>query len=97
MNLLVHPGDVITLQANPTQFFYGGPDRVVVKGRCPSAIRKAVARILVRPAPCLYDTIKSNVFKYGNFSHKFVSPCPIWSSLVYRCPGFPAGCLTFTI
>ncbi len=24
MNLLVHPGDVITLQANPTQFFYLG-------------------------------------------------------------------------
>ena len=24
MNLLVHPGDVITLQANPTQFFYVG-------------------------------------------------------------------------
>ena len=52
-------------------------DRVVVKGRCPSAKRKAVARILVRPAPCLYDAIKGNVFKYGNFSHDFVPSSPI--------------------
>jgi hypothetical protein len=50
-------------------FFHCRPDRVVVKGRCPSAIRKAAARILVRPASGLYDTIKGNVFKYGNFSH----------------------------
>jgi hypothetical protein len=41
------------------------------KGRCPAAIRKAVARILVRPARGLYDSIKGDVFKYGNFSHVF--------------------------
>jgi hypothetical protein len=50
-------------------FFNGRSDRLVVKGRLPSAIRKTAARILVRSASCLYDAIKGNVFKYGDFSH----------------------------
>ena len=44
-------------------------DCVIVKGCLPSAIGKTAARILVRPTACLYDAMKGNVFKYGNFSH----------------------------
>ena len=45
--------------------------------RCPSSIRKAAARIFFRPAPCLYDAIKGNVFKYGNFSHDRFPSSPV--------------------